>query len=221
MADTATPLARARRPGPPSEPPQRPGPEPDRTPDHATGQAPVPELPPWLAERLFERRIVFLRGQLTADSAGVAAATLLSLDALGTDPVQLHLAAPDGELPAALTLIDTIDGMRAPVHAVATAEVGGAAIGVYAVAGQRLAYRHARFRLAEPRVAAISGNAEQVAAAAGHHLRALEDLLVRVAAATGQPRSRVEDDFSRVILLDAEQASDYGLVDEITGTAGD
>ena len=207
----------ARRPW---EPPER---RPSRPPVPATD--PDPGLAPWLAERLFDRRIVFLRGPITSPSASTAAATLLSLDALSTpeppggasDPVQLHLAAPDGDLDAVLALIDTIDSMHVPVHAVATAEIGGAAIGVYAVARRRLAYPHARFRLAEPRVTEIAGTADEVAAAAGRHLRALEDLLVRVADATGQPRSRVEDDFGSGVLLDAAQARDYGLVDEISG----
>jgi ATP-dependent Clp protease protease subunit len=200
-------LDHARRPGPPF-PPDRPHPEPD----------PDPGLAPWLAERLFDRRIVFLRGPLTTESASTAAATLLSLDA-GDDgvaaPVHLHFSAADGDLVAVFALIDTIDGMRAPVHALATAEVGGAAIGAYAVAQRRLAYPHARFRLAEPRVTDIAGTADDLASAAGRHLRALEELVVRVADATGQPRSRVEDDFSQRLLLDAEQARDYGLVDEI------
>lgn len=187
----------------PGRPPERPEPDPD------------PGLAPWLAERLHQRRIVFLRGPLDARAASTAAAALLSLDRPDGDPVQLHLAAPDGDLAAALALIDTLDCLQVPVHAVATSEVGGAAVGAYAAARRRLALPHARFRLAEPRVAGIAGTADDVAAAAGHHLRALEDLVVRVAGATGQPRSRVEDDFSRGRLLDAEQAREYGLVHEI------
>jgi ATP-dependent Clp protease protease subunit len=177
--------------------------------------APEPELAPWLAERLFERRIVFLRGRVTTGSASTTAATLLSLDALAPEPIQLHLAAADGDLDAVFALIDTLDHLHAPVHATATAEVGGAAVGVYAVARRRIAYPHARFRLAEPRVTDIAGTADDVASAAGRHLRALEELVVRVADATGQPRSRVEDDFSTGVLLSAEQAREYGLVDEI------
>jgi ATP-dependent Clp protease, protease subunit len=176
---------------------------------------PDPGLAPWLAERLFDRRIVFLRGQVRSEAASTAAAALLSLDAIAPEPIQLHFAAPDGDLDAVFALIDTIDSMRAPVHAVATAQVGAAAVGVYAVAGRRIAYPHARFRLAEPRVTDIAGTADDVASAAGRHLRALEELVVRVADATGQPRSRVEDDFGTGVLLDAGQARDYGLVDEV------
>lgn len=186
-------------------------------------------LPPWLAERLYERRIVFLTGPVTAHSASTAAATLLSLDAGGgpagfadegdrrddAAPVQLHVAAADGDLDAALSVIDAIDSMRAPVHAVATAEVGGAAVGVFAAAQRRLAYPHARFRLAEPSLARMDGTADDVAAAAVRHLRALEHLIVRIAEATGQPRSRVEDDCGSGRLLDATEAQEYGLVHEV------
>src|SRR6266511_3409510 len=77
-------------------------------------------------------------------------------------------SAPDGDLSAAFALIDTLDVMRAPVHAIATAEVGGAAVGVYAAAQRRLAFPHARFRLAEPK---LTGGARPWGSRAGTGLR--------------------------------------------------
>lgn len=177
-------------------------------------------LDPWLAERLFDRRIVIMQGPITGPSASNAAAALFALDALSADPVQLHMSTPDGELDAVFAVIDAIDVMRAPVHALVTAELGGGAVGVYAAAPRRLAFPHARFRLAEPRVAGIAGTADDVATAAGRHLRALEDLIVRIAEATGQPRSRVEDDLSTGRPLDAAEAKEYGLVHEIVAQSG-
>jgi ATP-dependent Clp protease, protease subunit len=177
-------------------------------------------LPPWLEERLFDRRIVMIRGPLTGPAATQAAAALLTLDAMGTDPVELHVAAPDGELTAAFAMVDALDAMRAEVRAVVTAEAGGAVLAVLAAARRRLAYRHARIRIAEPRAAAVAGTADEVAAAAGQYLRELEELALRIAAATGQPRSRVEDDMSAGRILTAAQAREYGLIDEVVGGDG-
>jgi ATP-dependent Clp protease protease subunit len=164
---------------------------------------------------MFSQRIVLLQGPVVPQAANRAAATLLTLDALGTEPVRLHLNAPQGELSAVFALVDALDVMRAPVHATVIGEVGGAAIGVYMAARRRLAYPHARFRLAEPNAEGVNGTADEVAAAAGRYLRALEDLVVRVAQVTGQPRSRVEDDFGAGRIMGATEAHEYGLVDEI------
>jgi ATP-dependent Clp protease protease subunit len=187
-------------PGPPSPPP-------------TAGEG----LPPWLEERLFDRRIVMIRGSLTGPAATQAAAALLTLDAMSGEPVEMHIASPDGELAAAFAVVDALDAMRAEVRAVVTAEAGGAVLAVLAAAKRRAAYRHARIRIAEPRAAAVSGTADEVAAAAGQYLRELEELALRVVAATGQPRSRVEDDMSAGRILTAAEAQEYGLIDEVVG----
>jgi ATP-dependent Clp protease protease subunit len=203
------------------DPPPRWGPSGGRPtpPGGADHEAGDPGLGTWLEERMFSQRVVLLQGPVVSATANRVAATMLTLDALGKDPVRLHVSAPSGEIGAVFALIDALDVMRVPVHATAIGEVGGAAVGVYAAAHRRFAYPHARFRLAEPDAEGVNGNADQIAAAAGRYLQSLEDLLVRVADVTGQPRSRVEDDFSAGRILDAAQAHDYGLVDEIVSPA--
>ncbi|MEH1123625.1 ATP-dependent Clp protease proteolytic subunit [Micromonospora sp. CPCC 206061] len=196
----------------PAGPPWRPG-APPPMPDEPA----VEGMPPWLQERMFEQRMVIVTGPLTGPAATQAAAALLTLDALGTEPVRLHLATPDGDLAAAFGLIDVLDSMRAPVHALVTSLTGGAAIGVLAAAKRRLAYSHAQIRLTEPRAGAVSGTADEVAAAAGQYLRELEELALRVVDATGQPRSRIEDDMAAGRTFTAEEAREYGLLDEIVG----
>ena len=66
----------------------------------------------------------------------------------------------------------------------------------------------------------MSGTADEVAAAAGQYLRELEELAVRLADVTGQPRSRIEDDLSIGRILTAEQAREYGLIEGIVGQDG-
>jgi ATP-dependent Clp protease, protease subunit len=66
-------------------------PHPHRTPDPWPPVSPAgpdgPDMPGWLEERLFEQRIVMIRGQLTQAVATGVAAALLTLDAAGPDPV--------------------------------------------------------------------------------------------------------------------------------------
>jgi ATP-dependent Clp protease, protease subunit len=200
-----TSSARAGSPYRPPDPqqPQRPGGE---------------EGPPaWLEERLFDRRVIMLRGPLTGTAASSTAAALLTLDAMGAEPVEVHLTALDGELAAAFAIVDAIEAMRAPVHVLVPSQAGGAAVAVLAAGRRRLAHRHASIRLREPMTAALAGTADEVAAAAGQHLRELDELIVRLADVTGQPRSRIETDLSAGTVLGAEQAREYGLIDEILG----
>ena len=176
-----------------------------------------PAVPGWLEERLFDQRIVMVRGPLTQQAATGIAAALLTLDAAGPAPVQLHVASAAGELAAAHAVMDVIDAMAAPVHAVVTSEAGGAVLAVLAAAERRSAYRHARFKLAEPRSAGLTGTADEVAAAAGQHLRELEEVVLRLVAVTGQTRSRIEDDLSSGRVLSAAEAREYGLIDAVVG----
>ncbi|XVU27496.1 ATP-dependent Clp protease proteolytic subunit [Actinoplanes sp. CA-054009] len=196
----------------------QPPPSPEPWPPHLM-PAGGPGLPGWLEERLFDQRIVMIRGPLTPEGATGIAAALLTLDAAGPEPVQLHVASSGGELGAALSVIDVIDSMAAPVHAVVTSEAAGAVVAVLAAAERRAAYRHARFRLTEPRAASVSGTADEVARAAGQHLRELEEIILRLVELTGQTRSRIEDDLSAGRGLTAQEALDYGLIEEIIGKA--
>ncbi len=195
-------------------------PEPPRYPRPANQPevpGPTAGLSPWLEERLYDQRIVLLQGPLSDAAASGAAAALMSLDTLSADPVRLHVASGDGSLSAAFALVDAIDSVRAPVHATVTAQVGGAVLAVLAAAGRRDAYPHARVHLAEPRAATVAGTAEEVTAAAGQYLRDLEELVLRLVEATGQPRSRIEDDLAAGRVMSAAEALEYGLIQEIVG----
>lgn len=189
-------------------------PPPERGTEGPPGAAGVPG---WLEERLFDQRIVMLRGTLTGPVATGVAAALLTLDAAGPAPVQLHVASPGGELAAAHAVVDVIDALTADVHALVTTQAGGAVLAVLAAARRRSAYRHARFTLSEPRASGLTGTADEVTAAAGRHLRELEEIVLRLVDVTGQSRSRIEDDLAAGRTLTAAEARAYGLIDTVVG----
>jgi ATP-dependent Clp protease protease subunit len=63
----------------------------------------------------------------------------------------------------------------------------------------------------------VTGTADEVAAAAGQHLRELEEVVLRLVEVTGQTRSRIEDDLSAGRSMSAAEAKDYGLIDTVVG----
>jgi ATP-dependent Clp protease, protease subunit len=166
----------------------------------------------WLAERLIERRVVALGGHLDADAVNRAVAELALLDATGDGPVRLQLSGVGADLDCALTLVDALDLMGAPVHATCLGTLTGPAVAVLAVADRRVVGPHAMVHLVEPRAPrGLPGS--DVEAWAAEYARQLRRLQERVAAACGRPVEEVADDMRAGRLLDAAEARAYGLAD--------
>jgi ATP-dependent Clp protease protease subunit len=188
-------------PGPPSPP--EPGPP------HDTHHESV-------RDRLFAQRVVFLWGPLDLAAASQLAAELMTLDASGDDPVQLHIDSPGGTLDAALSLVDVIDLLGVELTATCVGQAVGPALGPLVVAHRRRATPHARFRLSEP-VFELSGSARDLAAWAASHRAQLRRFCERLALTVGRSPDAVEDDLSTGRFLDADEALEYGLIDEVCG----
>jgi ATP-dependent Clp protease, protease subunit len=172
-------------------------------------------LPEWLREKLFQRRIVLLTGQLDELVASETAAALMSLDAIGDQAIDLHVDSPDGALEAAFVVIDTLDGLRATARVHCRGEVGGTVIGIVAAGDRRSAAPHTRFRLGQP-TARFSGTPEEIGAQSRQQQALLWRLYARVGHVTGRPAEEIAEDMRRGRRLDAREALDYGLIEEIT-----
>jgi ATP-dependent Clp protease protease subunit len=167
-----------------------------------------------LADRLLERRMVRVVGRLDLTTANEAAARLLLLDSRGTDPIDLVLSCPDGDLVPAMALADTVEMLGAEVRATCSGQIGGAALVTFAVAARRRAQPHATFRLTEP-VHQAEGRATDIARDVAHHAELSEVMCRRLAAATGRTADEVAADLRSNRYLSATEAQDYGLVDEV------
>jgi ATP-dependent Clp protease protease subunit len=205
-------------PTPPSVPPfptpWQPDPRQPSEPVHGTSiAAPGPD---WLAERLFDKRIVSLTGRLDAEATNRAAASLALLDASGDDEVQLWLQGVDADVDAAATLLDTLDLMGVPLHVHCRGDVRGMAVVLLAPAGRRTAAPHAGFHLREPQMSCV-GPASDVAVAAEQHEQQLRRLQQRIADFCGQPLDTVIGDMREHRILTADEARDYGLIHTVTG----
>ena len=169
----------------------------------------------WLEEQLFGRRIVLVRGRLDDGAAAKAAAALLSLQAAGDQPIEMHLDSADGDLTSVLGLIDTLELLALPLRILCRGQVGGPVIGLLAGGDHRMATPHARFHLAQP-TARLAGTPDAIAAQSRQQQESLWQLYALLARRTGRPAEEIAEDMRRERYLDAREALAYGLLDEIT-----
>jgi ATP-dependent Clp protease protease subunit len=166
-----------------------------------------------LYERLLKQRIVLASGVLDDEAATRLSAQLLTLDAEGDGPVRLELQNLRADLPAALTLMGVLDVVRAEVHAYASGEAGGPALGVLASCPRRLAYPNASFTLSEPRLY-FAGTATAVTAHEQQARRMVDSLFYRLAEVTGRDAEEIHEDARHGRVLTVAEAIGYGLVHE-------
>ena len=187
---------------------------PESSPNEPSGRR---QLSAWLQEQLFQHRIVLITGRLDDVVAAEVSAQLVALGATREEPIDIHLDSPDGTIEAAFVLIDALDALRAPVRAHCRGEVGGPVLGVVAAARHRSASPHTRFRFVQP-TTQFSGTPEQIASRNRQHQDLLWRFHARLAQVTGHPAEEIADDMRRGRYLDAHEALDYGLIDEITAS---
>lgn len=181
----------------------------------APGAGPAPEpLSDVVARRLLAQRVVLLHGPLDDLSVTRVSAELMTLDADGDDPVTLRVDCGEAALAPALTLMDVIELMGVPVRALCLGQVGSGAIGVVAVCAHRAAMPSTRFSLSEP-VTQLQAHVRNVAQWAELRTGERHRFCARVGAATGQPPAAVETDLERGRFLGAQEALDYGILDEV------
>ena len=184
--------------------------------DELSGPEFVAGLPyeEWLRVQLFQRRTVVLTGELDDPTVNALSMALMTLDADGDDAVHLRIDSGGGSVACALAVMDVIDLLGVPVHAVCMGQAVGPAVGVLAVCPRRILAPHARLGILEP-TAEFGGTAHQIEQLASAHVDQWTVFCTRLGEATGQPVDRIVEDASRGCFLTAEAALDYGLADEI------
>ena len=168
--------------------------------------------PESLYERLLDRRIVMVHGNLDGDAATRLCAQLLTLDAEGTAPIRLEMQNLGAELPAALSVMGILDVVRGPVTACAGGRIEGPALGILAACRHRLAYPNALFVLSEPRVS-FDGTVTALASREEQSRVMLAELFGRIAEVTRQEAGQVRADARRARLFSVPEAIGYGLVE--------
>ena len=191
---------------------------------YVTEQSPRGERTMDIYSRLLADRIIFLGTPVTDEVANVVMAQLLHLDA--EDPEQdinLYINSPGGSGSAMLAMYDTIQFVGADVAttALGMAASAGAFLLAAGTKGKRSALPNTRILLHQPSVQGLGGQASDVEI----HAREIIDQKRRVnemlAERTGQPFEKVERDTDRDFILSAEEAVEYGVIDQVVSRPGE
>ncbi len=167
--------------------------------------------------RLLKERIIFLGTPVDDQIANLIIAQLLFLQS--EDPekdISVYINSPGGQVTAGLAIYDTMQYIR---PAVSTICIGmaysmGAVLLAGGSAGRRYALPHANILIHQP-WGGMQGQATDIQIHAKEILRTREVLNGILARHTGQPIERVQQDTERDYFLTAEQAKEYGLIDDI------
>ena len=167
--------------------------------------------------RLLMDRIIFLGTPINDDVANIVIAQLLFLEADNPErDINLYINSPGGSVSAGMAIYDTMQFLNAPIRTICMGMA--ASMGAFLLAagstGKRSALPHARIMIHQP-----SGGAQGTAA--DIEIQAREILYLRgkmnelFAKHTGQPVERVERDIDRDRFMSAEEAKDYGIIDNV------
>lgn len=172
--------------------------------------------------RLLKERIVFLAGPVTDATANSVIAQLLFL--ASQDPkrdIQLYINSPGGSVTAGLAIYDTMQYVKAPVATICFGLAGsmGAILLAAGQKGKRYALPNTEILLHQV-AGGATGQAIEIEITAKQIIKIKNKLNEILSSHTGQPLDRVEKDTDRDFYLSAEEAKEYGLIDEVIRVKG-
>ena len=175
-----------------------------------------------LEQSLYKARKIFLWSDVNDESAKAVVTRLLSLDT--EDPkaeIVLYINSPGGSVSDGMAIYDAMQAISAPVSTVC---MGMAmSMGSFLLAagepGRRFAWPHARIMIHQPLImGTITGTATDLDIRAKETIRLRGELNELYAQHTGQDVDKIEADTDRDFFMSAEEAKEYGLLDDVITT---
>ena len=176
----------------------------------------VKEMNPY--NKLFEERIIFLGVQIDDASANDVMAQLLTLESMDPDrDIQIYINSPGGSFTALTAIYDTIQFVKPDVQTICMGQAASAAAVLLAAGtpGKRLALPNARILIHQPAIEGSGGQASDVEIIANEVLRMRALLEELISKHTGRDIELVRKDIERDKILTAQQAKEYGIVDDV------
>ena len=171
---------------------------------------------------LLKERIVYLGSAIEENVANLVVAQLLYLDSENHNPIMLYLNSPGGVVYGGFAIYDTMRKLKSPVATVAMGFCGSMSTVLLAAGqkGQRYALPHATIHM-HPTGGGAKGYTEDVRIAYLEQERLQNQIFHLIGKFSGHSREEIEEMFRRDRFMNAEEAKQYGLIDEVLGDTDD
>jgi len=168
--------------------------------------------------RLLKDNIIFVGTPVDDNVANLVIAQLLYL--MAEDPnrdISLYINSPGGSITAGLAIYDTMQFVKNDLTTICIGQAAsmGALLLASGTPGKRFTLPNSRILIHQPSVSGLSGQATDIDIQARELLRMREMTNEILAKHTGQKVERIEKDVERDFIMGAEQAQEYGIIDEI------
>jgi len=168
--------------------------------------------------RLLNDRIVFLSGEVEDHMANLIVAQLLYLEAQDPEKdIMLYINSPGGSISAGMAIYDTMQYIRCDVSTICTGMA--ASMGAFLLAagtkGKRKALPNSEIMIHQPSLGGLRGQVTDIVIHAEHISRIKKRMNEILSQRTGQPIEKVAADVERDFFMSAQEASQYGMIDEV------
>lgn len=169
-----------------------------------------------LYSRLLNDRIVFLNGEINDHVASIVVSELLYLDSLNHNDIYLYINSPGGSITSGMAIYDTMNYVKSDIKTIC---IGlSASMGAFLLSsgtkGKRCSLPNAEIMIHQP-LGGTQGQATEIKIACEHILKIKKKLNQILASNTGKNIKVIEKDTERDNFMSAEEALNYGLIDEI------
>ena len=170
-----------------------------------------------LGDLLLENRIVFLQGQIHDGNANELVMKLLYLQSDNRrKDIHFYINSPGGSVTSTMAIYDTMQIITCPVatYCVGLAASGGAILLAGGASGKRFALPHSKVMIHQPH-GGVGGQVSDIEIQADQIIKTRDVLNHVLAEHTGQDVERLAKDMDRDFYMDAAEAKEYGIVDDI------
>lgn len=174
-----------------------------------------------MEEAFLKKRRVYLWGVVDDKSMEKAINQVMLLDSLEPGKeIELFISSPGGSVTAGLALLDIMKMISSPVHTVCMglAASMGSMLLSQGVKGKRKIFPNGRVMIHQPSIGGVQGQAIELEITAKQIVKTRRILAEILADNCGQPVEKILKDFDRDYWMDAKEAIEYGIVDEIVAS---